>query len=148
MQVLLKSTCVSFTREFILVRQFEYKIWQPRKYNDQKLKAQTKAQNPVWGSDNIVGGHDYVQEFHPRDYVVAGNDFGSEDSNYLGNRYWNRNEYGQDYVLDGSDYGQEDEHDPNDNDDNNSEHDGNGEGDIGDINYQINSYFNNITYFS
>ena len=40
----------------MLVRQFEYKIWQPRKYNDQKLKAQTKAHNPVQGSDKIVGG--------------------------------------------------------------------------------------------
>lgn len=141
----------------MLVRQFEYKIWQPRKYNDQKLKAQTKAQNPVRGSDNIVGGHDYVQEFHPRDYVVAGNEFGGEDFNYLGNRYWNRNEYDQDSVLGGSDYGQEDdveikdesnthvflnEHDPNLNDDNDSEDDGDSGGDIGDINYKINPYLN------
>ena len=140
----------------MLVRQFEYKIWQPRKYNDQKLKAQTKAQNPVRGSDNIVGGHDYVQEFHPRDYV-AGNEFGGEDFNYLGNRYWNRNEYDQDYVLGGSDYGQEDdvkikdesnthvflnEHDPNLNDDNDSEDDGDSGGDIGYINYKINPYLN------
>ena len=131
----------------MLVRQFEYKIWQPIKDNDQKLKAQTKDQNPVRGGDNIVSGHDYVQEFYPRDFVVAGNEFGGEDFNYLGNRYWKEG---------GSDYGQEDyikmkdesdtlvflsDHEPNDtnDDDNDSEDDDDREGDI---NCKIRPYFN------
>lgn len=134
---------------FLLVRQFEYKIWTPRKDNAMQLQAQTKDQNFVLGSDFIVNGHDHEREFPSRDfgdYIVAGNEFDSEHYDNLETRYLNRIEYGQDYVvseyeddrktIDGSEHGHNDKDDDDQSEDNLKERDidGDREGGLGDFN--------------
>ena len=93
----------------LLVRQFEYEVWQPR--NDLESKTQIKYQNPALGSDFIVSGHQYnVQRIHPRDYIdciVCGDEF-AEGFNSVGDYDGNRFEPGEDYTLGGTVYGQDD----------------------------------------
>ena len=143
----------------LLVRQFEYEVWQPR--NDLESKTQIKYQNPALGSDFIVSGHQYnVQRIYPRDYIeciVCGDEF-VEGFNSVGDYDdydWNRFEPGEDYTLSGTVYGQDygeikdesdtlvfmSDHDPNMDynnyrDDKEKETDGGREGGIGSFNHK------------